>query len=156
MEFTKIADFPNYEINQFGDIRRCCDKAFLAQEVIKKYKRVHLYKDGQSFHRLVHRLVAQTFLENPLNQPTVDHIDRNKFNNHISNLKWASRSEQNLNRGSPLKGTNTQEHHIYYNSRDDAYIVQVQKNFKKYKKQLKQLDDAKAFRDSILSSIDGR
>lgn len=34
---------------------------------------------------------------------TVDHIDRNKTNNDISNLRWASRTEQNLNRTQPHK-----------------------------------------------------
>ena len=42
----------------------------------------------------VHRLVAETFLENPNNYPTVDHIDRNRNNNNVSNLRWASYSMQ--------------------------------------------------------------
>ncbi|MEI6901009.1 MAG: HNH endonuclease [Bacteroidota bacterium] len=38
------------------------------------------------------------FLNNPLNKPTVDHIDRNKFNTHIDNLRWATLEEQSLNK----------------------------------------------------------
>lgn len=45
----------------------------------------------------VHRLVAETFLENPNNYPTVDHIDRNRYNNNVSNLRWASVSMQMRN-----------------------------------------------------------
>ena len=46
-----------------------------------------------------HRLIAQTFIPNAENKPTVDHIDRNTLNNHVSNLRWATQSEQNTNQG---------------------------------------------------------
>lgn len=51
-------------------------------------------------HKL-HRLIAETFIPNPENKPTVDHIDRNGLNNHVSNLRWATHSEQNDNRSKP-------------------------------------------------------
>jgi len=38
----------------------------------------------------IHRLVAETFIPNPHNYDSVDHKDRNKHNNHVSNLEWCS------------------------------------------------------------------
>ena len=46
---------------------------------------------------LVHRLVAETFIPNPDNKPTVDHIDRDPHSNAVANLRWATYSEQNKN-----------------------------------------------------------
>jgi hypothetical protein len=40
-----------------------------------------------------HRLIAETLLENPHNLKEVDHVDRNKQNNSVSNLRWVSRKE---------------------------------------------------------------
>jgi len=46
----------------------------------------------------VHRLVGETFIDNPCNKPEIDHIDRNGLNNHVENLRWVTRAENCLNR----------------------------------------------------------
>lgn len=49
-------------------------------------------------HYTVHRIVAETFIPNPENKPTVDHIDIDPHNNAVSNLRWATYKEQQANR----------------------------------------------------------
>ena len=52
---------------------------------------------GHSNQKLVHRLIAECFIPNTEHKPTVDHIDRNPSNNAVSNLRWATQHEQNIN-----------------------------------------------------------
>lgn len=63
----------------------------LKQQIDKKgYHYVRLYNENGWKYFKVHRLVAEAFIENINNEPTIDHIDRNKDNNCIDNLRWAS------------------------------------------------------------------
>jgi len=52
------------------------------------YKMVSLSKDKKSKSHKIHRLVAETFLENNENLPQIDHIDSDKTNNVVNNLRW--------------------------------------------------------------------
>lgn len=54
------------------------------------YLRVVLSKNNERCTCSVHRLVAETFIPNPLNLPCVNHKDENKSNNHVDNLEWCS------------------------------------------------------------------
>lgn len=49
---------------------------------------------GEAITRLVHRLVAITFIPNPENKPTVNHMQHGRSSNHISNLEWSTHKEQ--------------------------------------------------------------
>lgn len=66
------------------------------------YLVVNLTKEGKRNIKFVHSLVANTFIQNPNNLPTVNHKDGNKHNNNVSNLEWATYSQNNfhaLNKG---------------------------------------------------------
>ncbi len=61
------------------------------------YCQVGLCKQGLLKIHKVHRLVAIAFIPNPLNKKDVDHRDRNKVNNQVENLRWATSSENQSN-----------------------------------------------------------
>ena len=62
------------------------------------YLKVQLWKNGKYKICSVHRLVAETFLENPENLPEVNHIDEDKTNNRVDNLEWKTHRD-NCNHG---------------------------------------------------------
>jgi hypothetical protein len=57
------------------------------------YYFVTLYIDGIAKRKKIHRLVAQTFIDNPDGKPEVNHINGVKTDNRAENLEWATRSE---------------------------------------------------------------
>lgn len=98
-----------YQASRFGEIRsidrnikmksgiwRYCPGVVRTQESAPDgYLQIALYQDGNRIEtRHVHRFIAQAWIPNPENKPTVNHIDGNKHNNCIENLEWATYVEQ--------------------------------------------------------------
>ena len=97
---------PFYQVSNLGRVRALAHTTFstdnktynIPEKLIRQHKgradydRVTLSK--KSFR--VHILVAQAFLPNPNNLEQVDHIDGDKNNNSVVNLRWVSR-EENMN-----------------------------------------------------------
>lgn len=85
-----------YEISEYGDIKNTkTGKLRKIKPNIHGYMEVDLYKNGKVFYKKVHRLVAETFLNAPDNSEEfiVMHLDNDKTNNHYTNLKWGTVSE---------------------------------------------------------------
>lgn len=85
-----------YEINESGEIRNVKSKKPVRGYIEKNgYVRVKFENKclGCVIRTTVHRLVAEAFIPNPNNLPEVNHIDRNRSNNHVSNLEWVTHSE---------------------------------------------------------------
>ena len=61
------------------------------------YLEVYLCKNGVRKHSAIHRLVAIAFIDNPWGYPHIDHIDTNRINNHVNNLRWVTQQMNQLN-----------------------------------------------------------
>ena len=88
-----IRGYEDYLINSNGDIKGKRGKMLKFWCDKDGYKTVSLYKSPTRKTCLVHRLVASTFIDNPHNYATVDHINNNKNDNRVENLQWLSRRD---------------------------------------------------------------
>ena len=102
-EWETIKDFPNYQVSTFGNIRSVdrisvrngneCHLSgmLLKPRNVKGYLRVVLYNGTRNKKKafLVHRLVADAFLDNPTQLPCVNHKDENGLNNRLDNWNGA-------------------------------------------------------------------
>ena len=145
-----VINYPNYSIDKDGLILNVKKNKPLKGTIDNNgYRRVFL---GKTTHK-IHRLMALHFLPKEPNKTEVDHINRNKLDNRLENLRWVTRSENNYNRG--LKNTNKlKRRHI---SLDEIkghlyYVIQIHKL--KFKKRMKlnlyTLDQVVAVRNKIL------
>ena len=90
-------EIPRFEGKYFCDI---------SGNIYNKNKQLKPFKGNGGYYRIslnkkkysVHRLVAETFLKNPDNNPYCDHINREPLDNRLENLRWATGTENNMNR----------------------------------------------------------
>lgn len=77
------------------------------------YEQVTLYKSPKCRKKFsVHKLVAETFLDNPDNLPCVNHKDENKLNNNVDNLEWCSYAYNNNYGTAKIRARITKSHPV--------------------------------------------
>ena len=91
----QIEGYDNYYVNQIGEV--FSDKPSgmkkLKTSLRNGYPYVQLSKDGNRVNKDIHRLVAETFLDNPQSKSDVCHKNHDKTDNRLENLTWGTRSE---------------------------------------------------------------
>jgi hypothetical protein len=96
--YKAIDGYNIYEVSNMGNVRNKKTGLILKQKLRKGYYSIGLSKNGKNKNFNIHRLIASYFIPNPNNKRCVDHIDRDKLNNKIENLRWVSISENGMNR----------------------------------------------------------
>lgn len=116
------------------------------------YYNIGLYKNKKEKHFKLHRLVFKS--HNPLidiEGLCIDHINQDKLDNNINNLRIATRSENGCNRKF-YKNNKLGIKNIYKN-KYNCFCVQIEKNKKNYSKSFKSLEEAIIWRDIKLKEI---
>ena len=93
-EWRQIQKHPNYDASSEGRIRNRKTGRILKTRINDRgYESVCLHDRGEQTSTRVHRLIAETFIDENCEGLDVNHIDGNKTNNHIDNLEFCTRKE---------------------------------------------------------------
>ncbi len=105
-QWALIDGYDNYEISSFGRVRN--NKTSRIMQLYNTndgYVYAVLCKEGKRKFFRVHRLIGFAFLEKKDEDVEVDHIDHNRANNMITNLRWATKSINQKNQSISTKNT---------------------------------------------------
>ena len=120
----------DYKICSNGDVISC---KFNKEKILKQcidntgYLNISLYKNKNKKNFGIHRLIALHFIDNPNNYEIVDHINQNKTDNRIENLRWVNHSGNNRNRknrGKHMKG-------VSFDKKLNKFRAQIRIDYKK-------------------------
>lgn len=93
-----IPKYDNYMISSFGNVYSIQTGRILKPGLDSNgYQMVSLCKNGKGKSINLHKLVANAFIPNPDNKKCIDHIDNDRKNNYVSNLRYATNQENNRN-----------------------------------------------------------
>ena len=155
-EYRVIKGFESYEVSNIGKVRNTQTGRILKSwDNTDGYLILDLKINGKRKSAKIHRLVAEAFIPNIDNKECVDHIDRVRTNNNLNNLRWATKSENSINkkiqsnnksgctgvcfdkRSSKwlvnIKINNKQKHIGYYSNFDEAVRIRKEQEDIHYK-----------------------
>ena len=82
-----------YKISNLGRVKNKKGKILKPIVLNTGYQQISLCQNNIIKLKLIHILVAETFISNPQNKTIVHHIDHNKKNNNVNNLMWVTNKE---------------------------------------------------------------
>ena len=128
-QWMPVREFPNYMVSSHGRVMNIRTFRVLkpGMDGSTGYLFVNLCKDGEVSNKRIHRLVAEAFILNLTNLPCVDHKNRNSLNNHLSNLRWCTKNENQHNR-SKNKNTTSVYKGVCFHKKLNKWKAQIQHN----------------------------
>ncbi len=152
MDITEYRQIPNtkYLINREGNVIRKFKNGNISILKHHKNKRNGYYYVfcGNKKSITVHRALGLCFIDNPHNYKIIDHIDRNRTNNNLNNLRWVSVTQNRCNSITVLEAKGciykTTDKHIINNKQHiyNGYRAAIYINFKRKSKRFKKKEDA--------------
>ena len=149
-----IEEYDNYSVSTYGRVRNNKTNRILKHCTnTEGYHMICLYVNSKKKHISIHRLVAIAFIDNPFNKKCVDHIDNDRKNNHISNLRWATNSENGMNM-SKMKNNTSGVTGVMWNKRRKKWRAQITiDNIKKHLGYFETIEEAKEARIKAVNKL---
>jgi hypothetical protein len=124
--YFPIKGFSKYTVSNFGNVKNIKSGRILKQ--IKNtdgYLLVNLSNDlNEVYFKLIHILVIKAFIMNHENKDCVDHIDNDRSNNKLENLRWATQRENQYNRKININNTSGNKG-VYFQKLSNKWIAQI-------------------------------
>jgi len=149
----EVEGYPNYLVYEDGRVFSKTTRKMMKPHMNNAgYWYVGLWRNQKRKQFYLHRLIAMVYVPNPENKPEVDHIDKDKSNNCVSNLRWATRSENSQHTGA---------HHnnklgiknICWNKKQKQYRYQKVFRGDCHDKWFKTLEEAIAYKEEYEKSL---
>jgi hypothetical protein len=121
MERIKIEGYENYSINKKGEVRNDKTEKLLKVDLKNGYFYVVLSKNNKKKHYYIHRGVSLAFIPNPNNYLFIDHINRNKTDNRIENLRWCNKSQNSRNM-EKHENTSSKYKGVYFHKKSNKWM----------------------------------
>jgi len=150
MNYKKFEDYENYIIFKTGKVFSLKRNKFLKPSIGNRgYLKICMCKKGQKRRTMmIHRLLGLLFIPNPGNKPEIDHINRNKTDNRLINLRWATRQEQGNNQ--KLRESNTSGcKGVTFTKSRQQWETRLRVDGKKYQRYFKSKEEAIAYRREL-------
>ena len=145
----EIEGYENYLIYDDGRVYTKKYNRFLKPRINSHgYYYVGLSKNSKQKNYKIHRLIGIHYIPNDENKPFVDHMNRDRTDNRICNLRWATSSENNQNKGIRIDNT-TGVKNISYDKFQDRWRFQKTINNKLTLKQFKTKEEAIEFKNQF-------
>ena len=143
----EVIGYENYLIYEDGKVYSKKTKRYLSTcDDGNGYLQVGLSKDGNQKSHKIHRLVGLHYIPNSDNKICLDHINRDRSDNRVENLRWATYSENQQNKGIQ-KNNKVGIKNICYDKINDTYKYEKKIRGQIHKKTFKTLEDAIAYKE---------
>jgi hypothetical protein len=124
--FKFIKGYEKYMISDKGRVFSIKSHRFLKPRInTKGYYYVSLSSNKIVKNFTIYRVIGLHFLENPENKEYIDHINNNRLDNRLENLRFVSSSENSMNRKISNKNTSGVKGISFYKKYNNKYRVQI-------------------------------
>ena len=150
-QFRELKEYPGYKIGNRGTIIGKYGKAMKYCIHHVGYYYINVCNNGLMKKMCIHRLIALAWIPNPENKPQIDHINKDRKDNRIENLRWATAME-NMNNLSISKSNTSGTQGLCFHKTRKTWVVCKAIMGVKHFKSFKERSEAEAYLKELVET----